>query len=264
MVTIAIPTYNNLDLVKIMSASLYRSDLSVPHNIRIYDDCSTDYNLDELRELFPTAASVHRNASNVKADRNIYLMYRDFLLSQDEYFFNADSDIIFSKNWLSTAIDLIPATNGILSIFNAHSHPVSRIFNQDLCIKETIGAAGTLIARERVAEIINTFSYDDSTQSFDWRCSQYFTSHSTEVYCTINSLVQHIGYHGQNYLSGFFDYGENFIVEDIKTGQVINDIFKLFLITNREHHINLMKKIDKNPFFRLVRKLYKKLIDKYS
>jgi hypothetical protein len=264
MLTIAVPTYNGLNLVKIMSASLYRSDLSIPHNIRIYDDCSTEYGITELRELFPTAISIHRNNKNVKADQNIYLMYNDFLSTSDKYFFNADSDIIFSEKWLIDAFNLLPRTNGILSVFNASSHPVKHIVDQDLCIKETIGAAGTLIARERVAEIMKVFSPKDSITSFDWICSQYFTSHGIDVYCTNNSLIQHIGYHGQNYRSGFFDYGKNFNVEDIRNGQIINDIFELFLIRNREYHNQIMEKTRKNIFLRLIKKLYKEFIDNYS
>jgi hypothetical protein len=264
MLTIAIPTYNNLNLVKIMSASLYRSDLSVPHNIRIYDDCSTEYGITELRDLFPTAVSIHRNAKNVRADQNIYLMYKDFLETQDKYFFNADSDIIFSKNWLTVAIGLLPKTNGVLSVFNASSHPIKKIIDRDLCIKETIGAAGALIARERVAELLREFSYQDSITSFDWLCSRYFNSHSIPVYCTNASLVQHIGYHGQNYLRGFFDYGKNFIVEDIETGQIINDMFDAFLTMNRESHYHTMTKVKKNLLLRIIKKLYKKFVDKYS
>lgn len=247
-----------------MSASLYQSDLLTPHNIRIYDDCSTEYGMDELRKLFPTAASIHRNAANVRADRNIYLMYKDFLSTSDNYFFNADSDIIFSEKWLPMAISLLPKTEGVLSIFNASSHPVRHTLDNGLCVKETIGAAGTLITRERVADLLNVFSYEDSAVSFDWLCSQYFTSRGIKVYCTNNSLIQHIGYHGQNYLSGFFDYGMNFTVEDAKTGQIINDIFGLFLIQNREYHIKIMKKTRKNIFLRIIKKLYKEFIDKYS
>jgi hypothetical protein len=264
MITIAVPTYNNLALVKIMSASLYRSDLSIPHNIRIYDDCSAEFDINKLWELFPTAASIHRNPHNVKADRNIYLMYKDFLSTTDEYFFNADSDIIFSKKWLISAFDLLPKTNGVLSVFNAFSHQVKRTFDQDLCIKETIGAAGTMMTRERVTDILRIFDYKDSAKSFDWLCSQYFSSYGIPVYCTNASLVQHIGYHGQNYLSGFFDYGKNFIIEDTEAGQIINDIFELFLIQNRKYHISLMGKVKKNLFLRLIKKIYKEFIDKFS
>jgi glycosyltransferase involved in cell wall biosynthesis len=264
MVTIAIPTFNRLNLVKIMSESLYRSDLSIPHNIRIYDDCSTEYDIAELHELFPTAASVSRNPVNVKADRNIYLMYKDFLSSSDKYFFNADSDIIFNRKWLSTALDLLPKTSGILSIFNGFCHPVKRMADQDLCVKETIGAAGTLIIRERIEELLKKFIYEDSARSFDWLCSQYFTSHMIPIYCTNKSLIQHIGYHGQNYLSGFFDYGRNFDVEDTVTGKIINDVFELYLMKNREYYSQIVKKTKKNLFLRIIKKLYKIFVNKYA
>jgi hypothetical protein len=264
MVTIAVPTYNNLALVKLMSASLYQSDLSIPHNIKIYDDCSPEFNTNELQKLFSTAVSVRRNPCNVKADRNIYLMYKDFLSSTDDFFFNADSDIIFNKKWLTSAFDLIPKTNGVLSIINASSHPIKRVVDHDLCIKETIGAAGTLMTRERIADILRTFSYKDSAVSFDWNCSRYFTSQGIDVYCTNTSLIQHIGYHGQNYQHGFFDYGKNFAIEDIETGQIINDIFESFLIQNRNYYIQIVKKVNKNPILRILKKIYKMLIDKYA
>jgi hypothetical protein len=191
-------------------------------------------------------------------------MYKDFLSTSDDYFFNADSDIIFSEKWLPTALDLLSGTKGILSIFNASSHPVKYILDNSLCVKETIGAAGTLITREKVTDLLNVFSYKDSALSFDWLCSQYLTSHGVEVYCTNASLIQHIGYHGQNYLRGFFDYGKNFKVENVKTGQAINDIFELFLTQNREYHIQIMKKTKRNIFLRVIKKLYKEFIDKYS
>jgi hypothetical protein len=264
MVTIGIPTYNRLHVVKIMAESLYISGIQSPHNLRIYDDCSSEFNIKELREIFPTAASIVRNTHNLKADKNIHKMYCDFLLSSDEYFFNADSDLVFRPRWLDTALELIQKTEGVLSIYNSTFHRSNGVLDENLCIKKNIGSAGTLFTRKRVEELISHFADTDDLNSFDWRWSEYFSRRNVPIYCTNASLVQHIGYHGQNYLSGFFDYGKNFIVENIETGQTINDIFELFLSTNRERHDKLMKRIDKNPFLRLVRKLYKKLIDKYS
>jgi GT2 family glycosyltransferase len=54
-ITIGITTYNRLDLLKIMASSLYNLNLSVPHNIRIYDNCSSEYTIPELKDLFPIA-----------------------------------------------------------------------------------------------------------------------------------------------------------------------------------------------------------------
>ena len=110
MVTIGITTYNRRKILEMMASSLYSSDLSFPHNIRIYDDCSTEYGIDELRKIFPTAASISVNHGNIKADQNIFQMHKDFLNTSDTYLFNADSDLLFTKNWLNAALDLIKKT----------------------------------------------------------------------------------------------------------------------------------------------------------
>ncbi|MDR1222265.1 MAG: glycosyltransferase family 2 protein [Tannerella sp.] len=231
MVTIGIPTYNRKDILKIMAASLYNSSFDIPHNIRIYDDCSTEYGKNELREIFPTAVSIKRNEINLNADKNMYSMYADFLTTGDDYFFNADSDIIFNSQWLNISMELLKKTGiggGVLSVFNANSHPTSKIIDRDLCIKETVGAAGTLFARNRLAELLNHFdSIEYGEKSFDWKWSEYFTSKGIPIYCVNNSLVQHIGYDGQN-SNLYFDFGKNYKVGTIEEGQIINDIFEKY------------------------------------
>jgi len=99
-VTIGIPTYNRKDIVESMSKSLYASNLLDCCNIRIYDDCSDAYSKDYLLKLFPTAISVTVNPTNFKADKNMFSMYNDFLSTEDDYFFNGDSDFVFNKQWL--------------------------------------------------------------------------------------------------------------------------------------------------------------------
>jgi glycosyltransferase involved in cell wall biosynthesis len=233
-ITIGIPTYNRKDILKVMAASLYNSALDIPHNIRVYDDCSTEYGYSELKEIFPSAVSIKRNAVNLKADKNMYQMYADFLLTGDDYFFNADSDIIFNRQWLNVAIDLLKKTEGILSIFNANSHSVCKVIDKDLCIKEAVGAAGTLFARERLAELLNNFnSLESAGKNFDWKWSEYFRKRNIPIYCVNNSLVQHIGYEGQN-ANVYFDVGRNYKVESVEDGQVINDIFERYLDGIRE------------------------------
>jgi glycosyltransferase involved in cell wall biosynthesis len=232
MVTIGIPTYNRLRILKIMSESLYASDINSSHNIKVYDDCSDEYDLNTLRQIFPTAVSIIRNTDNIKADKNIYQMYRDFLSSSDEYFFNADSDLIFHTHWLGTALELIQKTEGILSIFNSYLHQPLKTMNDNFCIKKTIGSAGTLFTRERVEELVLRFTSTDDFRSFDWRWSEYFSTRNIPIYCTNTSLVQHIGYIGQN--SGqkiihSFDFGKNFKITASAQGQIINDIFESFL-----------------------------------
>jgi hypothetical protein len=144
----------------------------------------------------------------------------------DEYLFNADSDLIFSKHWLGRAMELLPKTEGILTLFNATSHKPcgeERMF----LFKNTIGSAGTLFTRDRVQELVRYIESLGNTKSLDWQFSKYFCEHKINVYCVKDSLVQHIGYRGQNSFY-CFDYGKNFAVESAEQGQIINDIMEFY------------------------------------
>jgi len=274
MLTIGIPTYNRKKILELMASSLYESNISIPHNIRIYDDCSTEYGIEELKKLFPTAASIKINEVNLKADKNTYQMYNDFLSTSDQLFFNADSDLIFSKEWLITALKLFDKTNGILSVFNANSHEPYKIIDDELCLKKVIGAAGTLFHRDRVSEFMANIASFAKIKDIDWRFSEYFSSIGLPIFCVNKSLVQHIGYFGQH-SKFYFDFGRNFKIETSNQGQIINDIFEKFiddirkLDTEREVRNNkisyhlircivlIIKKIlPKNIYDRLKAKLY--------
>jgi hypothetical protein len=233
-----------------MATSLYESDLSTNHHIRIYDDGSTEYNACELREMFPTAVSVVRNKVNLKADKNIYQMYYDFVKREEGYFFNADSDIIFNKNWLNISMELITKTKGVLSLFNSNGHREDEVIDCDLLIKKTVGSAGTLFTKERLQELLEYFNSMDIVKGFDWHWSEYFTCNNIPIFCVRESLVQHIGYKGQN--SGyFFDLGRNYKINTVKDGQIINDIFEKYIDNIREleikrNRIDIEKEINDN------------------
>jgi hypothetical protein len=155
-------------------------------------------------------------------------MYADFLTSLDDYFLNADSDLIFYPDWLSTALELILETDGILSLFNSVAHTSEKIVNKYLCIKKYIGAAGTLFARKRLQQLMEQFPDIENATAFDWQWSEYFYKQNIPIYCVNNSLIQHIGYTGQN-SKVFFDLGRNFTLTSVSQGQIINDVFEQFL-----------------------------------
>jgi hypothetical protein len=271
VVTIGITTYNRLETLKITASSLYQSDISIPHNIRIYDDNSTEFGKDELEKLFPTAASIRVNTKNMKSDQNIFGMYEDFLATPDEYLFNADSDLIYRKNFLVAALELVKKTSGILTLFNAASHPVYREIDNDLCLKKTIGSAGTLFHRSRVEEVVKYIHPQKDTRSLDWRFSNFFDGNDIPVYCVKKSLVQHIGYSGQNSFY-CFDYGKNYTVESVEQGQIINDILEDYArkinrlenerMDNLPYHLKrvfviIMKKILPSGFYNSLRQKIK-------
>jgi hypothetical protein len=232
-VTIGITTYNRKDLLQIMAASLYESDLPMDHNIRIYDDRSVEYGVDELRRIFPTAISITRNETNLKSDKNIYQMYNDFIKTGDDYFFNADSDIIFKKNWFHKSMRLITKTQGVLSLFNATSHNAHEEIDDSLVLKKDVGSAGTLFTRERMLELLSYFNSMDKVKGFDWQWCEFFIDNNVPIFCVKESLVQHIGYKGQN--SGYsFDFGKEYKIETIKDGQIINDVLEKYVDKVRE------------------------------
>ena len=228
MITIGIPTYNRKEILKMMASSLNNSGINIPHQIRIYDDCSTEFGVDALRKLFPSAASIKVNKANLRADENILDMYRDFLNTEDSYFFNADSDLIFSFDWLNRALQLMERTSGVLTLLNANLHSSFKDVDEDLCLKKTIGSAGTLFQRERIMQLIDFMNKSGSKKSLDWQFSKCFNEMNVPIYCVKNSLVQHIGYVGQNSFF-FFDYGRNFRVESREQGQIINDILENYI-----------------------------------
>jgi hypothetical protein len=225
-----------------MAESLYASHPPLSCNIRVYDDCSTEYGIDELKALFPSAVSIKRNEHNLKSDKNIYQMYKDFLLSQDDYFFNADSDLIFYPDWLNSALELIKETDGILSLFNSVVHPVDKIVNETWCMKKYVGSAGVLFTRERMLELMEEFSDIGEVKGFDWQWSEYFYNKNIPIYCVNNSLIQHIGYAGQN-SKAFFDFGRNFTLVSVLQGQIINDVFEQLLTGLLEYQNKEQKRL---------------------
>jgi len=263
MLTIGIPTYNRKKLLKLMASSLYESNISIPHHIRVYDDCSTEYGIEELRKIFPTAISIKINEVNLKADKNTYQMYHDFLSTSDELFFNADSDLVFSKDWLNTTLRLFEKTNGILSVFNANTHESYKRIDGELCLKKTIGAAGTLFHRDKVSKFMSHINSIDMAKAIDWQFSEYFTSTGIPIFCVNNSLVQHIGYFGQH-TKYYFDFGRNFKIETANQGQIINDIFEKFIDGIRK--LEIERDIRDNSFFHHFRRciilIIKKILPK--
>lgn len=229
MITIAIPVYNRIDVLEKMALSLYNSNINTcEYSIRVYDDCSNEISIEMLHKIFPNAKSIIRHAKNIGADHNMFYMYNDFLNYDDEYFFNADSDIIFSKNWLQEALDLIQNTDGVLSLFNTRTHAVNTLINKDLCLKEYYGAAGVLLRKDKIIEICNHFSYSD-VKGFDWQWCRYLRRNNTKLYCVNNSLVQHIGLIGQNARLCHYDYGDGFVVDSVINGEIIAELFGLYV-----------------------------------
>lgn len=235
---------------------MFASDLCYPHNVRIYDDKSTEFDEKFLRELFPNAATIEIREQNVRADKNTFLMYADFIKSDDEFLLNADADLIYNPEWMRKAMSLIEKTDGVLSLFNTPAHPADGDFSE-LCLKKSVGAAGTFFRKERVAQIVELLSARKRSFSIDWKFCQMFAAQGTKIFCTKKSYVQHIGFDGQNSLLKHFDFGEGFDPGNVVNGQILNNVLAEYIkeVESLPDH-KLGKKLMKFP--RKIAKLFKK------
>ncbi|MBO6244543.1 MAG: hypothetical protein J6O41_08320, partial [Clostridia bacterium] len=170
--------------------------------------------------LFPMA-SIYRHKTNRGADYNMWYLYHDFLKSDDEIFFNADSDIIFSKGWLEKGLSLLDKTDGCLSLFNTANH-MNISIGDELVENLDVGAACVLFKRDVLESIMDMYSSEDVVH-FDFQWSEFLKKNGLKIYATKSSFIQHIGFTGKNSGIKGFDYGDGFIIDSVFNGQVINN-----------------------------------------
>ncbi|UCC39894.1 MAG: hypothetical protein JSV96_00055, partial [Candidatus Aminicenantes bacterium] len=240
-------------------------------NIRVYDDCSTEYGKKFLEDIFPEAKEIVVREKNLRADRNMALMFRNFLDTQDDYMLIADSDLIFRSDIIKVIKKVIPGTDGILSLYNSTLHD-QIVGSQDIkgikvLKKKDLGAAGTVLSREVVKRISGNINDGDS---YDWRWSEFLLKEKLRMFCTEDSYLQHIGFEGQNNDGLLYDFGKNFypgnrvneeiMADYIETalGQIV-DHAKFVLENNLEHKIGYWITNPYPALKELIKRLFKKV-----
>lgn len=233
-ITIGITVYNRLDYIRKMCLSL-RQSVGLEHcSIRIYDDCSTEFSMEELKKELPFVTEIKRRERNLGSDLNIQQMYRDFLETGDDVLINCDSDMIFHRDWINKIRELLPCTDGVLSCYNSALHiPVENltINNENMVRKDTIGSAGTAFTRDIVQSIINNVK---PSYKYDWDWSRYLSTIGVRLLVTELTYIQHIGIVGQNCdAAQIVDYGLNFFPTDEDTLRFNVAFFEQVVLANR-------------------------------
>ena len=123
-------------------------------------------------------------------------------------------------------MDYFYRTDGILSLFNTLTHRSIRE-EDGLCEKMNIGAAGTLMSRNNVDFLFKHNNDLDNTKNFDWNFCHIFRELGIRIYTVKDSLVQHIGFTGQNTYFAKGDYGIGFSITSVKDGQTLNDVLAM-------------------------------------
>lgn len=226
---VGICTYNRKDILEYASRSFSNIDEIENVDVRIYDDCSTEYDEVYLRQKYPMASEIVVNEKNVGANFNTRKLLTDFVKSENDYLFIADSDLVFNKDILfhiERGIDELESKKKlvIFSLFNAQTHPIIEKFSEDFVIKKDVGSAGTVISKEAVKIFINENYYEKSP--FDGFYCNILREKGAQIFCSKKSYVQHIGIIGQNSFLDCVDMGIDFKIDTINNAEAIIDVMQ--------------------------------------
>lgn len=241
-IAISIATYNRKKEVKIMANSLFNNLYNQKYNIRIYDDCSSDYGVEFLENSFLNCQIIRRD-KNLKADQNMYQIYKDFLDTNDDYLVQLDSDIIFSEFFFEKLEKIIQRNDkkSIFSLYNSCCHreifnTEEEINNEIFIRKKSIGGICVIFPREIIEDIIQNVR---PGEAYDWRWSNYLCKKNYNIYVSKKSYIQHIGVlNGQNSKNWNIDYGLNFQSTNLETLLILTkyqtNILNMLLILKKE------------------------------
>ena len=228
-ITFGICTYNRKEILLRSAKSLKSINRYSEINVRIYDDCSTEYDKCFLQNLFPEAKTIHVQKKNSGADKNTSVMYEDFLSSGDDILFNADSDILYSKDIVDVLENTLAKTDGFFSVFNTPAHAVTGRCDSSILTKRVVGAAGCCLTREIAGIILENVTSRE--KSFDTKMCEVLRVKGKRILTTKKSYVQHIGVVGQNTDFFSFDYGVGFQCDSIENAESIEDAFEKYVLS---------------------------------
>ena len=220
---VAVPTYNRPAYVELMASSLMGSDglrqgvtahraghaaaqaageaPTVPVDLRVFDDSSTEYDEAQLGRWFD-GATVTRNAQNVGPDENSRLIMEAFVASDANVLLVADSDLLYHPRWIATLRTVLPHAHGVLSLYNSVVHK-ARYCDEEVCVKSAVGTAATVFCRSVAQGVLDAVVKDEKGQvkvggghGFDWGYSRYFESAGVPLLALNRSMVEHFGRRG--------------------------------------------------------------------
>ena len=246
-ICVGITTYNRLEYVKECARSLSRCHEIDTCSVRIYDDCSTEYELATLQQLFPTSTSITRGSTNVGADCNAHQMFLDFLATGDDVLLSADSDLLFRPDFLEIIKAQINNTDGFLGLYNSALHGSFKSLDINgfpFVEKTEVGAAGSAMSRDIIQLIVDNIP---PGKEFDCRWARFLHQKGKRLLVTRDSYIQHMGLHGFNCNgSTSVDFGLNFFTPDLDDQRVMADFFQNLLLAKDKKISSLYRSVQYN------------------
>ena len=206
-VLLGISTFNRKEIVALSARSLGHAENLSRVDLLVIDDVSTEYDLDYLQSIYPARTQLIRQATPCgTASAVAHLLMQSFLRSEHSTLIILDSDLLVAKDFLNLALEMLPRTQGLLSLLHAHTHPGRPA--GDLLIKDSVGFAGTVWTRELIREVMEKVPV---SSYFDDDICAYLRKENREIYSLRESAVQHIGLSaGENSTFTSADYGLSF------------------------------------------------------
>ena len=207
-IALGVPTFNRAQFVELHARSVCAARLPSDTIIIVVDDASTEYGVQYLQSLFPKGSNIRRRTSNSgAADYAVRNVMEQLLATDADAVMVLDFDMLVAEDFLEAGAQLLPETDGILSLFNTPSHPAygSR---GPFVLKKTIGSAGALWRRDIAEKMLASVG---PGYKWDWRFCAFLADAGYDIYVTRNSLVQHLGFSaGENSSLKSGDYGVGF------------------------------------------------------
>jgi hypothetical protein len=145
----------------------------------------------------------------------------EFLRGPESILVILDSDLLVARDFLHQARTLLPRTDGLLSLFHAHTHPGTE--EGPLLRKHTVGFAGTVWTRPLVEEVLAKVPL---TIHFDDAICAYLREQKRGIFSLQHSAVQHIGLlAGENSRFARSDFGLSFTGTEWYNISAIHEVF---------------------------------------
>eukprot|EP00397_Hematodinium_sp_SG-2012_P038245 GEMP01041573.1.p1 GENE.GEMP01041573.1~~GEMP01041573.1.p1 ORF type:complete len:340 (+),score=36.93 GEMP01041573.1:101-1120(+) len=195
---IAVPTHDRIGYVQFTSAVLASSERVNASNVFVFDDCSTQYSVEDLQRMYGAESHIIRIQPCLEdAFKSSRYLYEYFVHNSAQYDIICvlDSDLVVLPSWEATFNAFLPNTDGVLSLYNS-GDPRHESYNCafGLCEKPSVGNAGVCMRKNVVESMLR----GNQDYAFDWGFSHYFERNKIRMMVIEHSVVTHIGVWGQN------------------------------------------------------------------
>jgi glycosyltransferase involved in cell wall biosynthesis len=219
---IAIPVYNRKKYLEIMLKSLKECDCLDKTSIKVFNDCSTEFDEFYLKKAFKDLnAYIVTRSKNLRADRNNYQVILDFLKTNNDVLFICDSDLMLRPDTIKYIYSTFKKTDGFLSVYNSDLHR-DIYFDGEYVYKQDVGFAGMCVSKSLLKNFV--LKQKNAPRSMDFKLSSFLVKRDVRLLVVKNSYVQHIGIEGQNCSEKSVDFSSSFVPLSDFNKKIINEI----------------------------------------